>query len=88
MRQLHFSHESQSSCDHAMELESIKDEHKEDYDKHITGWELSYLFHYSHFSNVKLLLRYCKLKFYLTFTHFEARLEAILDFANTFYCKF
>ena len=41
----------------------------------------------SYFSNVKLLLRYCKLEFSLTFTHFEASLEAILDFANTFYYK-
>ena len=49
----------------------------------------NYLIYFtSYFSNVKLLLRYCKLKFYLTFTHFEASLEAILDFANTFYYKF
>ena len=43
----------------------------------------------SYFSNVKLLLRYCKLEFSLiTFTHFDASLEAILDFSNTFYYKF
>ena len=49
----------------------------------------NYLIYFtSYFSNVKLLLRYCKLKFSLTFTHFEASLEAILDFANTLYYKF
>ena len=49
----------------------------------------NYLIYFtSYFSNVKLLMRYCKLKFSLTFTHFEASLEAILDFANTLYYKF
>ena len=40
----------------------------------------NYLIYFTnYFSNVKLLLRYCKLEFSLTFTHFEASLEAILD---------